>query len=95
MTRREVGHIDEPMRGAAARRVRKLERSGALRGIPARVKIVTLLGRPCRRGSVEDFTCDRCRRHQPDGLNVGTYFYRSTFALGFGLCDECLKAEVP
>ena len=60
---------------------------------PPRMTIVTML-HPCRPGSIEDRTCDRCRRFDATGMHVFMYAPVDGVAVGIGLCDDCYELEL-
>lgn len=92
-TRPSVKRSNEPsawLRSTAAKKARKIRKR--FPNLPADTAVVTQLGPSCRPGSREDFTCDRCRRYCPGGLNAGVHRHGG-ISFAFGLCDDCYPAE--
>ena len=78
------------LRTVATQVLRRVDREG-MAGLAD--EIVAPVGRTGPTGSREDYTCDRCRRYDRDGLIPFTWRARPNVTLIGGLCTACAALE--
>lgn len=91
------------LRSAVAARLIALEQRGDVLRLGMSWVVSPLSGLVTKVGSVEDFTCDRCRRYVDPDSDESLHLFSvpcksqvqgvSNVLLSSGLCDECARKE--